>query len=180
MDGGDHADGHPGVGEQGARERELYLPAGLWLDYRDGRTLHAGGRTIRVEAPLSSIPVFVKEGGIVVRGDVLRANNTWSPSWAPRLRVEIFPSPRVASAFSYYTGGSSRTIASRPTASGLRVEVDDLDAATQLAIHGGPPDAVMSSGRRLREGQGYVYDGARRVLETIERIALRAQRAPKP
>ena len=40
------------VVEKGARERSLYLPEGRWLDYNDKKTLHAGGRTIRVQAPL--------------------------------------------------------------------------------------------------------------------------------
>jgi alpha-D-xyloside xylohydrolase len=44
--------------EEGARERDVYLPAGAtWWDTR-GREPIAGGQTIRVPAPLDVIPVF--------------------------------------------------------------------------------------------------------------------------
>ncbi len=153
------------VVERGARERALYLPAGRWLDYDDRTTLYSGGATIRVKAPLSRIPVFVREGAIVPRGDVLRANNTWTANWEPRLRVEVFPSPRTSSEFKYYTGRRQRTIASRPTPCGFRLDVDDLDARTALAVHCRAPGAVISAGEPLTEGQGYTYDPARQVLE---------------
>jgi alpha-D-xyloside xylohydrolase len=48
--------------EMGARDRRLYLPAGAdWHEARTG-TLYAGGMWIVVDAPLESIPVFVREG----------------------------------------------------------------------------------------------------------------------
>ena len=51
------------VYEAGKRERKVYLPAGTaWIFAADG-TRHAGGQTISVPAPLSSIPLFVREGG---------------------------------------------------------------------------------------------------------------------
>ena len=40
-------------------ERDVYLPTGTWTDTRDGKE-YAGGRTIHVQAPLDSIPVFKK------------------------------------------------------------------------------------------------------------------------
>lgn len=41
-------------------EREVYLPAGTWVDTRDGRE-YEGGQTIRAAAPIDSIPVFKKK-----------------------------------------------------------------------------------------------------------------------
>ena len=50
------------VMELGARERTLYLPKGAeWKDAISGN-LYEGGRTITVDAPLSVIPVFVRDG----------------------------------------------------------------------------------------------------------------------
>ena len=47
--------------ELGAREREVYLPAGTWRDTRDGAE-YAGPCAIMAEAPLDSIPVYERIG----------------------------------------------------------------------------------------------------------------------
>ena len=54
--------------------RNVYLPAGA--DWRDlhSRAVHAGGKTISVDAPLSIIPVFQRVGGTyatLIPADVL-------------------------------------------------------------------------------------------------------------
>lgn len=45
--------------EAGMRQREVYLPAGVWRDIADGQE-YAGGQTLVCEAPLERIPVFEK------------------------------------------------------------------------------------------------------------------------
>ena len=47
--------------ELGAREREVYLPAGKWESLED-KQVFDGGRTVTVPAPLDVIPVFRKIG----------------------------------------------------------------------------------------------------------------------
>jgi alpha-D-xyloside xylohydrolase len=48
-----------------ARSRSVYLPAGAtWYDFATGKA-HAGGQTIKADAPLSRMPLFVKAGAIV-------------------------------------------------------------------------------------------------------------------
>lgn len=50
------------VMEPGLRSRDVYLPAGTtWVGARDGR-VYRGGQTIACEAPLSDIPVLVRQG----------------------------------------------------------------------------------------------------------------------
>lgn len=50
--------------EKGARARVVYLPAGVtWTDLRYGKE-YEGGQSIEVDAPLSYIPVFLKEGAV--------------------------------------------------------------------------------------------------------------------
>ena len=50
---------------EGARERQVYLPAGAgWLDAWTG-TRHDGGARITAAAPLDTIPVYLREGGQV-------------------------------------------------------------------------------------------------------------------
>lgn len=53
------------ITQAGQRMRAVYLPAGtIWTDARTG-TVYEGGQTIEAEAPITSIPVFVREGAAV-------------------------------------------------------------------------------------------------------------------
>jgi alpha-D-xyloside xylohydrolase len=53
---------------EGAKERTVYLPAGHeWIDFWSGKRLH-GGQSIRAEAPLDRIPIYVRAGSIVPFG----------------------------------------------------------------------------------------------------------------
>ncbi|HYE65166.1 MAG TPA: TIM-barrel domain-containing protein [Pyrinomonadaceae bacterium] len=44
--------------------RMVYLPEGEWVDYWTGKG-HAGGKMIRVDAPLETVPMFVRAGAII-------------------------------------------------------------------------------------------------------------------
>ena len=48
----------------GESSRQVWLPAGAWYDFETGERFE-GGRSHRVAPGLESIPVFVREGGIV-------------------------------------------------------------------------------------------------------------------
>jgi len=51
-----------------ARNRQVYLPSGYkWYNLITGK-VEEGGKTIVAEAPLSDIPLFVKEGSIIPCG----------------------------------------------------------------------------------------------------------------
>jgi alpha-glucosidase (family GH31 glycosyl hydrolase) len=51
--------------DDGAREREVLLPPGEWIEAWSGRRVR-GGHEIVVPAPLQQIPVWVRAGAIVV------------------------------------------------------------------------------------------------------------------
>lgn len=56
------------VCEYKARSREVYLPAGTgWYDFVTGK-YYPGGQAVSCSAPLSNIPLFVKEGAILPVG----------------------------------------------------------------------------------------------------------------
>jgi alpha-glucosidase/alpha-D-xyloside xylohydrolase len=57
------------VVEKGATQRELYLPAGRWHDFWTGAVLE-GGRSVRREVDLATLPLFVRAGAIVPTGPV--------------------------------------------------------------------------------------------------------------
>jgi hypothetical protein len=51
--------------EAGAREREVDLPRGDWIDYWTGEELAGGGEVV-ASAPLGRIPVWVRRGALIV------------------------------------------------------------------------------------------------------------------
>jgi alpha-D-xyloside xylohydrolase len=65
------------VTEQGATHRTVYLPAGCdWYNYWTNERLH-GGQTIEADAPIDTLPLFVKAGSIVPLGsEILSTQET--------------------------------------------------------------------------------------------------------
>jgi alpha-D-xyloside xylohydrolase len=56
------------VTEQGATSRQVYLPAGAdWYNYWTNERVK-GGQTITVDAPIDTIPLFVRAGSIIPTG----------------------------------------------------------------------------------------------------------------
>lgn len=52
--------------EEGATSRKVYLPAGCkWYDWNDKFRCYEGGQTIEVPVDITTIPMFLREGGIV-------------------------------------------------------------------------------------------------------------------
>jgi len=61
------------VVDQGATHRTVYLPAGCdWFNYWTNERLH-GGQTIEVDAPIDTLPLFVKAGSIVPLGSEIES-----------------------------------------------------------------------------------------------------------
>jgi len=52
------------VVKYGARERTLHVPPGIWLDYWTDQPVDAG-QPITVDAPLDTLPLFVRAGAII-------------------------------------------------------------------------------------------------------------------
>jgi alpha-D-xyloside xylohydrolase len=57
------------VTDQGATTRMVYLPAGVdWYNYWTNDRVH-GGQTIAVDAPIDTLPLFVRAGSILPLGE---------------------------------------------------------------------------------------------------------------
>jgi alpha-D-xyloside xylohydrolase len=147
-----------------ATSRKVYLPAGRWMNYNDRATVCAGGGSIMVDAPLGTLPLFVREGGIIARGDILKSNNNWDANWAPRLRIEIFPANQAASEFAYYTGEGVRKIEVKPGQAGLEIKMEDLGVGGSLEVYCRGVSGVTRNGGALREGVDYQYDAKQQRL----------------
>jgi alpha-D-xyloside xylohydrolase len=67
------------VVEQGATTREVYLPAGSdWYNYWTNEKV-SGGQTIKVAAPIDTIPLFVKAGSILPLGVPVESTHEAQP-----------------------------------------------------------------------------------------------------
>ena len=81
---------------KGAREHEVYLPAGTdWYDFETGKK-YTGGQTIKVTVTMRSMPCFVKAGGIVFLGPDVQFNG--EKDWR-ELEVRVYPGRDGATAF---------------------------------------------------------------------------------
>ncbi len=68
------------------KNREVYLPEGQnWYDFWTGETIE-GGRTIKANAPIDIIPLFVKAGSIIPMGPFLQYS-TEKPANPIELRI---------------------------------------------------------------------------------------------
>ena len=159
----------------GASKREVYLPAGRWIDYHDRKTIHEGGKSVVAEAPIDRIPVYAREGAIVPRGDILKGNNTWTPGWSPRLRVEVFPAPAGQERFSYYDGRRARVIATVVDGGRVTIDLPDLGAPGDLEVYLRQPARVLRGGKALAAERDYQVDAARNRITIPFRGAARYQ-----
>ena len=50
------------VWESGKRSREVYLPAGEWVDFWDRSKTYSGPKTFEYSAPLDVVPLFIRKG----------------------------------------------------------------------------------------------------------------------
>lgn len=93
------------VVDEGQTVKEIYLPAGTWVDYFKGTT-YSGGQTIQypVNAETwSDIPMFVKQGAIIPSQD---AQDYIGQSTVTSVDVDVFPDTSATS-FTYYDDDGS-------------------------------------------------------------------------
>jgi alpha-D-xyloside xylohydrolase len=63
------------ITEQGATSRDVYLPAGTdWYNYWTNERVH-GGQTIKVDAPIDILPLFVRAGSVVPLGSAIESTS---------------------------------------------------------------------------------------------------------
>ncbi len=73
--------------QEGAREREIYLPKGDWYDFWTGRRF-VGGKPIRLPVTIDSIPMFTRAGAFIFRQPVIQ--HTGQMAGQP-LEVHVYP-----------------------------------------------------------------------------------------
>jgi alpha-glucosidase len=151
--------------ERGARERDVYLPPGVWFDgYDDSR--HVGPKHLRVSAPLERMPFFVRGGSAIPMQSA-----EMSTQVMPREPLVIEVAPGAAGSAKLYEddglseGGALTTTQFRVrdrSAGRLRLEIarreGDYDVGSRdvrICFRGvGRPDLVLLDGERISEGHG--------------------------
>ena len=85
--------------EAGAREREVELPAGEWIDFWTGEEVVANrDTTVVASAPLDRIPVWVRRGALLVTypAEHVAAGSATSPERERPLEATLWGEPRAA------------------------------------------------------------------------------------
>jgi len=93
--------------DEGAREREVSLPRGDWIEAWSGRRMRGGGE-VTVPAPLRQIPVWVRAGSIVVTypGAHVAAGLGDVPESARPLEATLWGEPRLGRTASRLADGT--------------------------------------------------------------------------
>ncbi|MGH7587202.1 MAG: TIM-barrel domain-containing protein, partial [Gemmatimonadota bacterium] len=180
------------VTREGAREQEVYLPEGRWLDLATEK-VYDGGRTVTVDAPLDRIPMFLRAGGILPMQDVVQHLGTGAAgedavAGTRKLVLEVFPAgggefelyeddglsfdyrdgEYRATRFFVAVAGEAFDLVREVTHDGHAVQ----DRVLEVRFHAveTAPDRVEVDGRTLSAGElaeeeeGFSYDPERRVL----------------
>lgn len=172
----------------GERSRNVYLPKGVWFDFAGDRA-YTGPASVTVDAPLDTIPVFVRGGAIIPMQQVVQYTGE-----APinPLTFEIYPEGSSSREY-YEDDGASlnykhgeflhERISASDTQSVLTIKRIDVSGSytppsrsLMLKIHGGRGSvkAVTLDGRQLPTASsivaladasaGVAYDEDHRVL----------------
>jgi alpha-D-xyloside xylohydrolase len=147
---------------RGQRARSVVFPPGEWLDWWTG-AVHQGGVTETVDAPLGTLPLFLRRGGVV---PLLRPTiDTMSPTTSPDAVDSYATSPGVLyprvgagadGSFALFDGGLVETRASgrdqwlhvkggAELGAGALVEVLGLAGAPSAATIDGAASPVLTS-----------------------------------
>jgi hypothetical protein len=119
--------------EDEAREREVALPHGEWIETGSGRRVRGGGEHV-VDAPLERIPVWVRAGSIVVTypaSHVARGLGDVDEAERP-LVATLWGEPRLGHAFGQAGRRNSDQLAARPLV-GLARARDQLSSGVAVA-----------------------------------------------
>jgi alpha-D-xyloside xylohydrolase len=118
------------VTEQGATSRQVYLPAGAdWYNYWTSERVK-GGQTITVQAPIETIPLFVRAGSILPLGALVESTHQTQAIQ----RVRVYPGADVS--FTLFSDDGTSYAYEKGAGSITRLHWDD---AKRLLTHEGAP-----------------------------------------
>ncbi|MDF2951584.1 MAG: hypothetical protein K0S18_1167 [Anaerocolumna sp.] len=85
--------------EANAKTKKVYLPAGCkWYDWKDNFACYEGGQTIEIPVTLETIPMFIREGGIIP----MAANQIMSMERDPMTSLHLTLAPGGDRSYTLY------------------------------------------------------------------------------
>ena len=112
--------------KRGATRREIWLPAGRWVDWHTGDVC-VGGRTVTVDAPLGTTPMFVRAGAALFLAEPRRnADETLRANLALELSL---PPPDAAGRGSLFLDDGSSSSGAR-----FILDVDVFNVSGSLRV----------------------------------------------
>ncbi len=118
------------VTDQGATNRMVYLPAGVdWYNYWTNERVQ-GGQTIKVDAPIGTLPLFVRAGSILPLGEPIE--NTHQVQKIAKVRIY----PGASGDFTLYRDDGKTYAYEKGASSITRMHWDDV--AQGLSHEGAP------------------------------------------
>jgi alpha-glucosidase len=186
------------VVERGAREREVYLPPGVWTAWDDDAR-YVGPRRLRVAAPLERLPLFARGGSVIPThspihhiGEVPEEPCVLEVFPGADGRAELFEDDGESNR--YRDGEAARTALRLWDRAGgrLRLEIGRREGGYELpprplriAVRGCPrPDSVRANGTvlsRRATAPGYTVEEGRvhvRLLDRGEGHTVEIEPAP--
>ncbi|MGA3028705.1 MAG: TIM-barrel domain-containing protein [Bryobacteraceae bacterium] len=124
--------------------RLVYLPKGTWFDYWTG-TQYNGGRMIRAQAPLETVPLYVRGGAILPLGPEM---NWVGEKPCDPLTFQIYPDDRGQASFSLYEDDGISPAYRRGVFRRTAIQVSRTGEGSAIAI-GRPTGTWQPSARHL-------------------------------
>jgi alpha-D-xyloside xylohydrolase len=150
-----------------------YLPPGRWMDWWS-RTVHQGPTTLRRQAPLRELPLYLRENSLLVLGPV---RQHVAETAADPLTVEAFVTTEAT--FGLRTDAGQIDLRCRRQQKGVTLEASRAGATLVLRLHDvDPPADAWADGQPLPRmeldrldgaDRGWAIDGRATVLKARAR-----------
>lgn len=155
----------PVFDEQGTTD--VYLPEGEWYDHWSGER-HLGGRTVTVETPLDTMPIFVRAGGLVPKREATQTVQSGTPETLT-VTTGLPAEGTCSSTFSFYDEDRDDVvdIDLDTTADEYRLTVGETAVETfELVVEGvtEAPDRVVVAGTELDSNEWELDEGTLRTV----------------
>jgi len=122
--------------------RLVYLPKGTWYDYWTNKKL-TGGTMVSVDAPLETVPMFVRAGAIIPTGPAM---NYVGEKPVDSITLNIYPDDKgTASVTLYEDDGLTPAY---KTGAYRRTKINVESRAGSYVVHVGTPEGTYNPGAR--------------------------------